>query len=107
MRWVPACSLTILVFLPAEGARSAKIDFAKQIQPIFEKSCYSCHGPKQQMAGLRLDTRSSAFAASIVPHNAAASPLYKRVAGAGGLAQMPLGGKLSPAEIATLRSWID
>jgi mono/diheme cytochrome c family protein len=22
---------------------------------VFEKSCYSCHGPKMQMAGLRLD----------------------------------------------------
>jgi hypothetical protein len=89
------------------SAPTPKVDFATQVQPIFEKSCYSCHGPKQQMAGLRLDSRASAFAAAIVAGNANASPLYQRVTGQGGKAQMPMGGKLHPADIVTLRAWID
>ncbi len=36
-----------------------KVDFAKQIQPIFEKSCVKCHGPEKQKGGLRLDRKSS------------------------------------------------
>ena len=43
-------------------ATSRKVGFQKDIQPIFEKSCYSCHGPNMQMSGLRLDTKQSAFA---------------------------------------------
>ena len=99
-------SFLVLLCSPA-GAPSSKIDFATQVQPIFEKSCYSCHGPKQQMAGLRLDSRASAFAAAIVAGDSGASPLYKRIAGIGGLVQMPMGGKLDAAQVAIVRSWID
>src|SRR5690242_724057 len=99
--------IPILLWLAVSAAPVPKIDFATRIQPIFEESCYACHGPKQQMAGLRLDTKSSAFAAAIVAGAAAASPLYKRVAGLGGLVRMPLGGKLEPAQIALIRTWIE
>jgi hypothetical protein len=27
---------------------SAAVDFARDIQPLFEKHCYECHGPKKQ-----------------------------------------------------------
>src|SRR5581483_1812428 len=39
-----------------------KIDFVRDIQPIFAKSCQSCHGPKTQMGGLRLDAKDPALA---------------------------------------------
>ena len=32
---------------PAQGQR---VDFVKDIQPLFRDACYSCHGPKSQMA---------------------------------------------------------
>ncbi len=38
-------------------ARSADVDFAKEIKPIFERSCLKCHGPEKPKAGLRLDTQ--------------------------------------------------
>ena len=70
------------------SASSNKVDFAREILPIFEKSCYSCHGLKQQMHGLRLDSKKLALAGGqsgkvIYPHNATESPLYRRVAGVG------------------------
>ena len=99
--------VAMVLFLAGAGAPASRIDFATQVQPIFEKSCYTCHGPKQQMAGLRLDSRASAFAAAIVAGNAASSPLYQRIAGLGGKPQMPMGGKLEPAQVALLRTWIE
>ena len=33
------------------------VDFATQIQPILESSCYSCHGPEKQKGKLRLDLK--------------------------------------------------
>ncbi|MBK5291482.1 MAG: PSD1 domain-containing protein [Acidobacteriia bacterium] len=89
------------------------VDFTRDIQPVFEKSCYSCHGPKMQMGGLRLDARALAFSGgqsgkSIVPGQAAASLLYQRVAGIGELARMPMGLKpLDPAEVHLIEAWIN
>src|SRR6267142_1731437 len=91
----------------------AKVDFLKQIQPILESSCYGCHGPKMQMAGLRLDEKSAALSggqsgAVIIPGKSADSPLYRRVAGLGDQPRMPMGGKpLDTSQIALIRAWID
>src|SRR6266851_3499263 len=32
--------------------------FESRVRPVLAESCYSCHGPAQQMAGLRLDSRA-------------------------------------------------
>ena len=52
---------------PAATAAPTKVDFARDIQPIFQKSCYMCYGPNNQMANLRLDARHSAFAKVLAP----------------------------------------
>ena len=96
-----------------DSASSSKVDFAREILPIFEKSCYSCHGPKQQMHGLRLDSKKLALAGGqsgkvIYPHKASESPLYRRVAGIGNQVRMPMGGEpLDREQIARIRAWID
>src|SRR3954451_14336116 len=58
-------SLLVAGSLLAAGALTAraedKVDFAKQIEPIFKETCYSCHGPEKQKGKLRLDT-PAAFA---------------------------------------------
>src|SRR5579863_5966106 len=83
----------------------SKVDYLKDIQPILEKSCYSCHGAAAQMSGLRLDSRTALLAGGtngkiVVPGNSADSTLYKRVAGIGGLTRMPFGGQpLAAAQI--------
>ncbi|HWB98770.1 MAG TPA: PSD1 and planctomycete cytochrome C domain-containing protein [Bryobacteraceae bacterium] len=82
-----------------------KVDFAKDIQPIFEKSCYGCHGPKQQMASLRLDLPAAKVVQPAKPEE---SVLYQRITGAGDQARMPMGGKpLPPEQIALIKTWIE
>jgi ankyrin repeat protein len=98
--------------LAAQGP--AKVDFARDIQPILRDNCVECHGPSQQMRGLRLDRRRDAMpnrvganGARIVPGNSAASPVYRRVSGAQSGAQMPPAGPLRPEQITLIKAWID
>ena len=92
--------------LLACGAAGAQ-DFVREIQPIFEKSCYQCHSEKSQLGGLRLDSKKLA-AKAIQPGKAADSALYQRVAGIGDQARMPMGGKpLDAAQISLIRTWIE
>lgn len=34
------------------------VDFRKDIKPLFESKCYSCHGPDKQKGQLRLDRKA-------------------------------------------------
>src|SRR5215207_8326504 len=56
--------LALLAFLAAVPAAAAPVSpadaefFERQVRPILSEHCWSCHGPKKQAAGLRLDTRA-------------------------------------------------
>ena len=95
------------------GGEAARPDFQQEIQPIFQKNCYACHGPNNQASGFRLDLKDRALAGgnngkAIVPGKAIESPLYARVAGLGGVSRMPMGGQpLDPALVDKIRRWID
>jgi mono/diheme cytochrome c family protein len=39
----------------------AKIDFARDVLPLFKAHCLGCHGPKKQNNGFRLDRRRDAM----------------------------------------------
>src|SRR4051794_17062844 len=101
---------------PAAAAPRA-VDFARDVRPIFKARCVSCHGPKRQRGGLRLDLRAAALkggdthAPAIVPGKAGESPLIRLVAGLDDELVMPPNDEgtrtLSDAEVATLRAWID
>src|SRR5919109_126916 len=95
-------------------ATTRKVDFAKDIQPIFAENCYGCHGPKKQEAGLRLDQKSVALKGgelglAITPGNCAESLLVHLVAGLReDIGRMPRkGAPLSAGQIGLLRAWID
>ena len=92
---------------PSTAVPSGKVDFVRDVQPIFQKSCVMCHGPQTQMAGLRVDAKQSVLARVVVPRKSAESHLYQRVAGIGEVARMPMGGRLSDDQIAILKQWID
>src|SRR5216684_8888054 len=88
-----------------------KVSFTHDVAPILSRACMQCHGLANPMANLDLRSRAGALKGvqhgpAIVAGDAAASLLYKHVA-AQEQPQMPLGGKLSPEEIAVLKSWID
>ncbi|MFM8952044.1 MAG: c-type cytochrome domain-containing protein, partial [Planctomycetaceae bacterium] len=98
-------------------ASAAGPDYARDVQPIFAKHCYSCHGPDDQTSSYRLDVRDVALKggdngeAAIVPHKSAESPLIRHVANPDPALRMPPGDSdvppLSAEQIATLKAWID
>jgi len=67
-----------------EARPETKVDFAKDIQPILQKSCVECHGPEKPKAKLRLDSREAALKGGkdgvvIVPGQADKSEVYRRI----------------------------
>jgi len=93
-------------------AAPSKVDFARDVQPIFAEKCFVCHGDKQQMGGLRLDRKDDAMkggaqGAVIVPGNSADSRLIRYVAGLEKTVMPPAGDRLTAAQIGRLRAWID
>ena len=94
----------------ALGQAPAKIDFSRDVLPIFRQNCIGCHGPSQQMNGLRLDRRSSVFKSGlrrVVPGSSENSFLYHRLTGAEYGLQMPPTGPLRPEQVSTIKTWID
>jgi ankyrin repeat protein len=88
----------------------AKVDFEKEVLPLFRENCLDCHGPSKQKAGMRLDRRSSvikSFARRVVPGSSANSMVYQRLAGTEYGMQMPPKGALPPEHVALIRAWID
>jgi ankyrin repeat protein len=87
------------------------IDFGRDIQPIFKEHCIGCHGPSQQMAGLRLDRRRDAMNIAgrrvIFPGESTSSRLYLRLSGNQLGLQMPPTGALSGDQINLIKRWID
>src|SRR5262245_37825268 len=99
---------SIAASVTGRQTKPANVDFIKEVQPIFQTSCYGCHGSKRERGGLRLDSKKSALAKVIVPGKSSESALYQRIAGIGEQARMPLGKEaLKPEQIATIKNWID
>lgn len=91
----------------------SNVEFRRDVEPLFRDRCYVCHGPQQQMNGLRLDRRDDALRGGnsgplIQVGNSEASELILRVTReAGRLPMPPVGKPLTADQIAMLRSWID
>ena len=98
---------------PTLAQQTDSPDFESSIEPIFHQRCYVCHGPAQQMNGLRLDSREAALRGgnsgpAIVPGDSARSQLMQRLTSGKEGFRMPLSGPpLGPGEIDAIRSWID
>src|SRR5690349_1644678 len=72
----------------AEKPLPQKIDFNRDIRPIFADNCYACHGPdkNKRKARLRLDTREGLFVGrkgkgtgTVIPGKPDASELFRRI----------------------------
>ena len=102
-------TLFVCVFAAIYFAQAPdKVDFARDIQPIFQQNCISCHGPSQQMNGLRLDRRSSVMGPRIVtPASLEYSFLYARVSGNLAGPQMQPTGPLRAQQIDLIKRWIE
>jgi hypothetical protein len=90
-----------------------KVDFDRDVRPIFQKTCYTCHGPEKQKSDYRLDVKAAALKSgsiggAIVPGDGAKSLLIAYVAGAHDEIRMPpKGAMLSVEQVGILRAWID
>lgn len=109
----------LLVMTPWPGSLAArqratqKVDFKRDIEPIFAAACVQCHGPKKAAGQLRLDLKQAALKGGIsgpiiASGDADASRLLKRILGEGGEQRMPLGSDpLTSDQIALIRQWIN
>ena len=95
-------------------ALNRPVKYFGDIHPILSEHCVSCHGPKKQKGGLRLDSLEGALAGgatygpAIVPGRAVESPLVVFTAHLEPEMEMPPEKpKLSEEAIAVLRTWID
>ena len=88
------------------------IAFDRDIRPILEGKCVSCHGGALQLSKLDLRTRETALSggargAVLVPGNAERSRLYRMVAGLEQPAMPMQGTPLDGSQLALLKQWID
>ena len=93
---------------------SDSIDFVRDVRPILQQHCYSCHAAEKQKSGLRLDIKAEAFKGgeaygpSIVAGKVKDSPLIQFVADPNAdLMMPPETDRLSDEEITTLSKWVE
>jgi mono/diheme cytochrome c family protein len=109
---LPGFALFFLAHIQCTDA-AEPVDFAKQIKPLLQKYCVSCHGPEMVESGFRTDFGSLMFeggdrGAALVPGDASKSLIYQVLVGEGVVAQMPFElPKLSDEQIALVKTWID
>ena len=108
-----ACSITA----PTSAAEHERVDFSRQVLPLFADRCFACHGPDENTreADFRLDLRASVFdrdseSLLIVPGNSRKSPLFERISSHDPDRKMPPPSatrQLKRKEINLIRRWID
>ncbi len=115
LRWLHLgllANLSLAAVGPLPPAAKRPVDFTRDIAPLLGR-CHGCHGDRQQLSGLRLDTaeglRKGGYAGPAVQAGASAgSKLIHLVAETTkGRVMPPAGPKLTAAEVGLLRAWID
>ena len=112
-----ACLLGLpAALLAATGLAAEKpLHFDRDIRPLLADTCYACHGPAKQEAGLRLDDGAAATTAlasgavAVVPGQPAASALVARIRATDADVVMPpphTNKSLTPAQQELLERWI-
>ena len=91
---------------------SERIDFRRDVWPIFETSCVGCHGPSKVRGSFRVDLRESLFPESgsdlwIVPGNAKESRLVEIVSGEVRDMKSFNDHLLTPRELLLIETWIN
>lgn len=108
-------ALTVsVIFLLSCSETTKTVDFSRDIKPILNKNCISCHGGVKKNAGFSLLFEEQAFAntesgrPAIIRGNASSSEFIKRLHEENPELRMPYKkSKLSDKEIDLLTKWID
>jgi hypothetical protein len=95
-------------------ASGPRVDFNRDIRPIFNSNCMACHGGVKQASNVSFSYRAQVLGRGksgrtiVVPGNPRASELIARVTSNDPEVRMPLhGAPLKPEQIALLRRWIE
>jgi mono/diheme cytochrome c family protein len=109
---IVACGVVAVPLFTQRVASQDATDFDRDIQPIFQKHCYTCHAGASARGQLRLDVGSLALQGGVsgpalIPRDSRNSLLIHRLNGDGGQPRMPMGGALSADDIALVSRWID
>jgi hypothetical protein len=107
-------TLAVAVLRPADKpASKPKVDYARDVKPVLEKYCYDCHGPKQQLNGLRLDRKDAVMKQGalsgqiVIPFDGEGSRIVRMIGGIDGM-PMPIGDpKPTREEVNIIKTWID
>jgi len=109
--WLPI-SMTIFMVLGCTQETGKQVSFSKDVAPIFNKYCVSCHaegGAGFRKTGIRFDSYKSLMQShTITPGDTSKSLLLTVIHPSADHAKsMPLRGeKLSKHEITAIESWI-
>ena len=112
----PLLSLLILIAVPfptgycQQPTRAQEDFFESKIRPLLAAKCLECHGPTNQEAGLRIDSRSALLKGSekypvVVSGQPDQSPLIQALEQTSDL-KMPPDDKLSADQVEAFRQWI-
>src|SRR5579884_2900444 len=97
----------------ASAAGPARVDFQKDVLPLFKTYCYRCHDGRKHKSEFRIDVRSKALRGGdsgkpgIVAGHSDRSEIIRRVTVTNDDRMPPKGKRLSAGEIQTLQHWID
>jgi hypothetical protein len=112
LRRIVLLSLTAASVASAQSIPANSPDFFEaKIRPVLVRNCYSCH-TTSQMSGLRVDsqdamTKGGKRGPAIVPGDANGSLLMQALKQIDPAPKMPMGGKLTDAEVSDFAAWIN
>jgi len=94
------------------AGENSKVRFWKDVYPVLEASCLSCHGSRKAQGGFRVDRREDYLGKNgkeplVVPGNSAESQLIAIVSGLRSDMPMAARHKLPERDVAILRAWIE
>ncbi len=107
------CAWLLFFCTGAAASGADKVDFRKDVQPILQSRCMSCHGRGKLKGGLSLETRDAILKGgedgpAAVSGKSGESLLIQLIEGHEPDRKMPAKGEaLTAQEVATLKTWID
>src|SRR5690242_8363976 len=96
----------------AFAADGAKVTFEDHVLPIFKNSCLNCHNPDKKKGDLDASSFNGLMAGGgsgkvVLPEDTGGSLLWKLINHLEEPKMPPKASKLSDAELATIKQWID
>lgn len=110
-----SATILALLVLPAADAKpsaAAVEHFEKQVRPVLVEKCVSCHGPKTQRGGLRVDSRAALLKGgdsgpSLKPGDPDNSLILKAIRHQGDLKMPPKAkDRLDDQAVVALTAWV-